>query len=122
MSVQEYIASIDRHLLDLAPVIVDSSIQRDIDVNLGIGFIKGRIRFLDGSVLDFSEQLPTTRKKYRFHYMDANKGLIVRWDSAPHHKALATHPYHRHTPEGVDSHPALTLLEALTQIEALLTI
>ena len=116
MSLRRHIALLERKLRSLAPVIVDSSIQQDIDTNLDMGFIKGRISFLDGSVLEFSEQLPTTRQKYRFHYMDAENKLILRWDSAPHHKGLETFPFHCHTPVGVDPCSALTLLEALENI------
>jgi len=116
MTVLGYIALLNKKLLDLAPLVVDSSIQQEIDTSLDMGFIKGRIVFLDGSVLEFSEQLPTTRRKYRFHHMKANNELILRWDSAPHHKTLITYPFHIHTPEGVEPHQALNLLEALDQI------
>ena len=87
-----------------------------MDENLGIGFILGHIAFADGSRLEFSEQLPTTRRKFRLHYMDAQDNLIVRWDSAPHHKVLGTFPFHKHTPVGVEEHGAITLLEAMDEV------
>jgi len=94
-------------------VISSCTIERRIDANLNIGFVKGRIEFADGSALEFSEQLPTYRRQFRFHYMDAEHNMLTRWDSAPHHPALSTFPFHEHTPQGVEAHPAITLLEVL---------
>ncbi|MCP4113602.1 MAG: hypothetical protein GY749_50105 [Desulfobacteraceae bacterium] len=30
--------------------------------------------------------------KYSFHLQDADKSLIKRWDNAPHHLEITTHP------------------------------
>ncbi len=120
MSLWDYLAQLDARLQALAAIVVNSSIQQDVDANLDMGFIKGRIAFLDGSVLEFSEQLPADRLKFRFHYMDEHKDLIRRWDSAPHHRRLSTFPFHLHTPQGVQEHPAVTLLEVLAEIETMI--
>jgi len=64
--------------------------------------------------------LPTQRQKFRFHYMDAENNLILRWDSAPHHRHLCTFPFHVHTPQGPQEHPPITLLEVLSRIEAMI--
>jgi hypothetical protein len=53
MTIQEYLAKLDAKLQELSDIILTSSIQREVDANLGIGFIKGRFVFLDGSTLDF---------------------------------------------------------------------
>jgi hypothetical protein len=58
----------------------------------------------------------TERHKFRLHYMDAQKNLIARWDSAPHHKELSAFPFHKHTPQGTEEHVATTLLDALDEI------
>lgn len=120
MTLEEYLARLDVRLQEIAPIIISSSIQREIDSNLGMGFIKGRITFMDGSTLEFSEQLPVERTKFRFHYMDAENNLIVRWDSAHHHRDLRTFPFHLHTPQGVEEHLAITLLEVLDEIGAMI--
>ena len=116
MSIGEYLGSLESRLQEPGELVTSWSIEREIDTNLGIGFIKSQITFLDGSRLDFSEQLPIERRKFRLHYMDAWHALIVRWDSAPHHQELATFPFHKHTPEGVTGHGAITLIEALDEI------
>jgi len=51
MTIQEYLAELDAKLQELSEIILISSIQREIDANLGIGFIKGRLVFLDGSTM-----------------------------------------------------------------------
>ena len=116
MNASRYLATLDARIRALQGIITSWSIQREMDVNLGIGFIEGSIAFADGSRLEFSEQLPTTRQRFRLHYMDAQDGLIVRWDSAPHHKSLGTFPFHKHTPTGIEEHGAITLLEALDEV------
>jgi len=115
--IRGYLSQLDRKLKQLAPIISSSSVQREFDANLNIGFIKGRIIFIDGSVLDFAERISVQRPSYRFHYMDSENNLIIRWDSAPHFQHLSTFPFHRHTPRGVEACEALNLLGALTQIE-----
>ena len=116
MSATRYLAALDARIQALQGIVIGWSIQREMDENLGIGFILGHIAFADGSRLEFSEQLPTTRRKFRLHYMDAQDNLIVRWDSAPHHKVLGTFPFHKHTPVGVEEHGAITLLEAMDEV------
>jgi hypothetical protein len=116
MNASRYLATLDARIRALQGIITSWSIQREMDVNLGIGFIEGSIAFADGSRLEFSEQLPTARQRFRLHYMDAQDGLIVRWDSAPHHKSLGTFPFHKHTPTGIEEHGAITLLEALDEV------
>ncbi len=116
MSANTYLAALDARIRALRGIITSLSIQREMDANLGIGFIQGSIVFVDGSRLEFSEQLPIKRQKFRIHYMDAQHRLIVRWDSAPHHKGLATFPFHKHTPAGLAEHRAITLLEALDEV------
>lgn len=104
MTIDEYLAALDDKLHNMEGIIATRTIERQIDTNLDIGFIQGRITFIDGSVLDFSEQLPTQRARFRFHYMSAQTDLIARWDSAPHHPNLDTFPFHKHTTRGVEKH------------------
>lgn len=122
MNIQQYLAALDDKLRDMEGFVSSSSIRREIDTNLTVGFIKGRITFLDGTTLEFSEQLPTERKKYRLHYMDDQNRLIARWDSAPHHPELSNFPYHKHTLRAVTPHQPITLLEALDEISRTLHI
>jgi hypothetical protein len=116
VNIESYLTALYDKLRELEGLVITRSIQQEIDINLGIGFIKGQIGFIDGSRLDFSEQLPTDRRKYRFHYIDSQSELIVRWDSAPHHKELSTFPFHKHTTEGIEEHQGINLIDTLEEI------
>ncbi len=122
MSIDDYLAALDAKLVDLAALVTTSAIQREIDSNVGLGFVRGTITFVDGSRLEFTEQLPTERRKFRLHYMDSVGNLIARWDSAPHHKALGTFPFHKHTPHQVEPHAAVTALDALNEISSMVKV
>ena len=62
MNANSYLAALDAKIRALQGVITNWSIQREINANLGIGFIQGSIAFMDGSRLEFTEQLPTRRQ------------------------------------------------------------
>lgn len=68
-------------------------------------------------------EITEERLTYAYQYMDANNGLIFRYDNTGHHKKLnlATYPHHKH--EGAEDHvvfsPAPTLAEVLLEIEVL---
>lgn len=38
-------------------------------------------------------------RKYSYHWQDAQGICIVRWDNAPHHQAISTFPFHKHSGE-----------------------
>lgn len=82
-----------------------------------MGLLRGRITFIDGSVLDFRELLSTSEHAYRFHWMDASNKLIARWDTAPHHKNLENFPHHRHLSEGVSSSEEMYSIAVLDYIK-----
>jgi hypothetical protein len=92
--IQTYYNKVRAKIRGLSPLIKSESIKFDI-VSSQMGVIKGRIVFLDGSVFDFRELLSHKDHDYRFHWMDSKSKLIVRWDSAPHHKNLDNFPFHK---------------------------
>jgi len=83
------------------------------------GFISGLLRFNDGSELHFREfvdtSLPEPRLMYAYHYQDANKALIFRYDNAAHRPSLSQ-AEHKHTPAGVEVSPAPTLAQVVDEI------
>ena len=54
--------------------------------------------------------------EYRFQYMDKNKNLTCRWDSAPHHKEISTFPYHLHTKKEVKESKKMNFIEVLDDV------
>jgi hypothetical protein len=77
------------------------------------------ITFPDGSELHFREfvnvSLPEPRLMYAYHYQDANKVLILRYDNAAHRPPLPQ-AEHKHTPAGVETSLAPTLAQVIDEI------
>src|SRR5215510_15012883 len=65
-----------------------------------IGFIRGSIYFLDGSVLHLREfvnvQHGIERYMYAYHYQRSDGTFVFRYDNTPHFSALPTFPHHKH--------------------------
>jgi hypothetical protein len=64
------------------------------------GLINGVVYFTDGSRLEFSERVTIengrpVKSKYRYQFVQ-NEVALFRYDNAPHHEHIATHPHHKH--------------------------
>ena len=64
------------------------------------GLIEGVIYFADGSRLEFSELVmlekrQPVKQKYRYQFVQ-DDATVFRYDNAPHHEHVATHPHHKH--------------------------
>jgi hypothetical protein len=70
-----------------------------------IGFIRGSIYFLDGSILHLREfvnvQHGIERYMCAYHYQRSDGTFVFRYDNTPHFSALPTFPHHKH--EGPES-------------------
>ena len=87
--------------------------------------IQGRLRFWDGSLLEFSEALieqgvVLLKTDYSYHYQGSDGTLVFRYDNAPHHRHVSTFPHHKHMGNDVlDSKPP-HLIDVLREIDAIL--
>ncbi|MBN2090455.1 hypothetical protein JW964_12650 [candidate division KSB1 bacterium] len=61
-----------------------------------IEFLRLKVEFNDNSLLHIRESLALGKSKYSYHWQKANGDLIIRWDNAPHHPEIKTHPFHLH--------------------------
>jgi hypothetical protein len=64
------------------------------------GLIRIRAHFWDNSFLDIYEVVSTelgypVRITYSYTYL-RNEQQVFRYDNAPHHPEIATHPHHKH--------------------------
>jgi len=64
------------------------------------GFFKGKIHFIDDSILEFREYVNihesiVTRYTYSFHYHKA-QAIIFRYDNTPHYPDVSSFPHHKH--------------------------
>lgn len=86
------------------------------------GIIEGRLRFWDGSLLEFVEVLVEhgvvlIKTDYAYHYQSAEDQLVFRYDNAPHHPEITTHPHHKHIPTGIEPATAPHIGGVLQEID-----
>jgi hypothetical protein len=98
MLVDDYFLSIHT-LLEQSPIVLSSCLTFD-KRSQSIGFIRGDIYLLDGSLLHVREfmavQQTIDRYMYVYHYQDANGMLLFRYDNTPHFPDIPTFPHHKH--------------------------
>lgn len=112
MRSREYYSQIEAIIKD-CPIVSRFSIDFD-EIDLHIGYIKGRMELIDGSVLYFNEFVEVqenvaSRLKYKYHWQSEKGSLIARWDNVPHHQEIDTFPYHMHDDKGVHASPNMDL-------------
>lgn len=100
MNIDDYFASIERglrHNVNIGAVKDPLTCLVSDDYN---GLLRCRISFWDGSCLDIYEVVSTelgypVRIHYSYAYVRGNE-TVFRYDNAPHHREIATHPHHKH--------------------------
>lgn len=124
MTIYDYFSSVERGLRDNIKI---GSVEEPItclvsdDYN---GLLRCRVFFWDGSYLDIYEVVSTEhgypiRVHYAYTYLREGK-RVFRYDNAPHHPEIETHPHHKHIgPAGelVPSEPP-TLSAIFLEVEA----
>ena len=97
----------------------------DIDIDRGEtrGILSALIEFSDESRLEVAIVSPASGSLadwlgYSFHFMDAQKTLIFRYDSAPHHPGGEHFPHHKHvgTNEQVEDRHRPSISEVVDEI------
>ncbi len=118
-----------QHISDIiasSPGIHSSRITYDKRTN-HIGYVKGIVQMIDGSVLHFREfvdvELGVDRYMYAYHYQ-RDEAMIFRYDNTEHHRQLnlATFPHHKHEGRELNVLPSVgpDLSEVLEEIEGLM--
>jgi hypothetical protein len=84
--------------------------------------VEGRLRFHDGSLLDFDEVVllrdeQIVKLRYAYHYQNQSGEMIFRYDNAPHYPNIPTYPHHKHVGSDVEPAQVPDLSEVLRQIE-----
>lgn len=75
-----------------------------------------RVYMKDGDLLEIMKRISFSKKdeqsdttKYSFHWQNTKCQLIRRWDNAPHHPEIQTHPYHVHEDNEDNVKPSLPI-------------
>lgn len=98
---------------------IRSSTLKKKQYNARQGYISGSVQFDTGCRLEFMELKDTDRSakiKYRYQYMDQRNACLFRYDNAPHHSDIATHPHHKHIGDEVTGSCEPTLYDVLLEI------
>ena len=94
--------------IDIVEVVEEESIQ----------FLRVRAKIKDGSVLHVKELFFSDRSKYSYHWQTASGKFLLRWDNAPHHPEVSTHPDHKHEGGSIDPSMRISIEEVLADIAA----
>jgi hypothetical protein len=89
------------------------------------GIIEGRLRFPDGSLLDFDEVViirneQLVKLRYAYHYQNESGERIFRYDNAPHYPEIFTYPHHKHVGSTIEPSQIPDLSDVLREIEQLI--
>jgi len=89
------------------------------------GIIAGRVKFHDGSLLDFDEVIllqdeQLVKLRYAYHYQNKSGEMIFRYDNAPHYPNIFTYPHHKHVGSTVEPAQVPDLSDILHEIEELI--
>ncbi len=80
--------------------IQEISIEQDKPDN-DQGEFRANINFYDRSSLKAFERVSLEdgeiiKDDYSYHYQKSDNSLVFRYDNAPHHPEIETHPHHKH--------------------------
>ncbi len=127
MQVIDYFSEI-QNLLRSSIFVENADVEYEVK-SRGIGIVHGILGLIDGSTLQFMELInikrdKVIRLKYRYHLMNVNGEMVFRYDNAPHHPEIATHPHHKHVKGAMVPRRSeeVGLKEVLLEIKEMITI
>lgn len=118
MNSREYYAIVQAAIL-AAPHIIQSDISFD-EVSESECYIRGILTLPGDYKLHVAEYVITEPKlkrlKYRYHLQSSENQMIARWDNAPHHPEVKTHPDHLHIGEKIKANPPIDIPQVLADV------
>lgn len=98
MIIEDYFQQIETLVTD-ALIVHSSNLTYD-KRSTHIGFIRGSLYFVDGSLLHLREfvnvQFDVERYMYVYQYQGPDGKRVFRYDNTPHFPGLPTFPHHKH--------------------------
>ena len=122
--IQQFVEDIEKTIAS-SSIVLSSNIQKYFCPALETVYIKGHLLIIDSSILEisiFAVQFRNTISidKYRLHYMNSAGQMLFRYDNAPHHPEIDTHPHHKHTPDKITPSSMPSLQYILNEISAII--
>ncbi len=126
MKVTEYFSSLERGLSQNVKIGSPEQPITCLASDDHNGLVRCRIFFWDDSYLDLYEVVNTeqgypVRVHYAYTYIQTGE-RVFRYDNAPHHPQISTHPHHKHIgqEDTVVASPEPTLSQVLGEIEGVI--
>ncbi len=120
MKSREHYATVQKAILAAAHV-VQSDVSFD-EISEEECYIRGVLTLTGNYQLHIAEYVVTEprlkRLKYRFHLQTSKSKMIARWDNAPHHPKVKTHPDHLHVGEKIKANPPTDIPQVLADVLA----
>jgi hypothetical protein len=120
--ISAYLAHVYQLIQNLAEADAERYEEQILSTNRGNIHI--RLRFSDGALLEISEAIVFVSGylhwlSYHYHYQDSSGAVIFRYDNAPHHPEVHTHPDHKHVGAriGASVHPLIA--QVLEEVRAI---
>ncbi len=110
----------------LSSIVLSSDIQKHFGPRGETVYLKGRLLFIDSSILEisiFAREVNSSIfvDKYRLHYMEKQNQMLFRYDNAPHHLVITSHPHHKHIPGKIVQSTCMpSLKDVLNEISAII--
>ena len=122
--IRRFVSEIEESI-DSSYIFISSTIQKYFGPGEETVYLKGRITIIDGSFLEiaifaFQSDEGISIDKYRLHYMSNSGQVLFRYDNAPHHPEMDSHPHHKHTADTTISSRMPSLKDVLNEISAII--
>lgn len=102
-----------------------SPLVRDLEIievvkEASVQLLRARAEIIDGSLLDVREVFFPNASKYSYHWQTRTGELLLRWDKAPRHSEISTHPHHKHVGEQIGPSARVSMEDVLAELAAML--
>lgn len=106
-------------ILRRSPLVKDLEVVELVEEE-NVQLLRVKAGLVDGSVLHVHEALFSHASKYSYHWQTPTGELMLRWDNAPHHPEIPTHPDHKHEGEQVGPSVRASVENVLAEIAVVL--
>ena len=98
-----------------SPLVRDLEIIEMIDEER-VQLLRLRAEIIDGSHLYVREAIFPHTSKYSYRWQTHMGEMLLRWDNAPHHPAIPTHPHHKHDGEQIGPAARVSIEDVLAEL------
>lgn len=100
-----------------SPLVKDLEVIEAVEEE-SVQFLRVRAELIDGSLLYVRELFFPDHSKYSYHWQTQTGEMLLRWDNAPHHPEVSTHPDHKHEEDRVAPSARVSVEEVLAELAA----